>query len=59
MQQRPRQNDVAILWPPGREPLIVSAYYDNPAATLAQRDAVLAGVGEIVAGLVLPVARGR
>lgn len=52
-------NDVAILWPPGREPLIVSAYYDHPAATPAQRDAVLAGVGRIVAGLVPPAAFGR
>lgn len=45
-------NDVAIVWPTRREPLLVSAYYDNPALESAQRDAVLAEVGRIVAGLV-------
>lgn len=46
-------NDVAILWPPGRGPLLVAAYYaDAVAATPAQRNAVLAEVGRIVAGLV-------
>lgn len=46
-------NDVAILWPPGRGPLLVAAYYaEATAATQAQRNAVLADVGRIVAGLV-------
>ena len=46
-------NDVAILWPPGRGPLLVAAYYAEAAtATQAQRNAVLADVGRIVAGLV-------
>lgn len=46
-------NDVAILWPPGRGPLLVAAYYaEASAATSAQRNAVLAEVGRIVAGLV-------
>ena len=46
-------NDVAILWPPGRGPLLVAAYYAGAAgATQAQRNAVLADVGRIVAGLV-------
>jgi beta-lactamase class A len=44
-------NDVAILWPPGRGPLLVTAYYVEAAATPEQRDAVLADVGRIVAGL--------
>ena len=48
-------NDVAILWPPGRGPLLVAAYYiDAVAATPEQRSAVLADVGRIVAGLVRP-----
>lgn len=46
-------NDVGIAWPPGRAPLLVAAYYaEAEATTQAQRDAVLANVGRIVAGLV-------
>ena len=47
-------NDVAILWPPGRGPLLVSAYYSEADASQDQRNAVLADVGRIVAGLVIP-----
>lgn len=50
-------NDVAILWPPQREPLLVSAYYDNPALESGQRDAVLAEVGRIVAGVVVAASK--
>jgi beta-lactamase class A len=42
-------NDVAILWPPNRKPLLVTAYYDNTNANVAARKAVLAEVGRIVA----------
>ena len=46
-------NDVAILWPPGRGPLLVAAYYDAPDEMEAElRDGVLAEVGRIAAGLV-------
>ncbi|QDH69552.1 class A beta-lactamase [Marilutibacter alkalisoli] len=44
-------NDIAIAWPPGRAPLLVSAYYDNGELPPEQRDAVLAEVGRIVASL--------
>lgn len=44
-------NDVAILWPPNRKPLLVTAYYDNTNANVAARKAVLAEVGRIVATL--------
>lgn len=44
-------NDLAIAWPPGHGPLLVTAYYDGPGATPEQRNAVLAEVGRIVAGL--------
>ena len=50
-------NDVAILWPPGRGPLLVSAYYAEAEASQDQRNAVLADVGRIVAGLVIPEAQ--
>ena len=49
---RTANNDVAILWPPRRKPLLVAAYYDNAAASVAAREAVLAGVGRIIAALV-------
>ena len=48
---RTASNDVAILWPPQRKPLLVTAYYDNVNAEAAARKAVLAEVGRIVATL--------
>ena len=46
-------NDVGIAWPPGHAPLLVAAYYaEAEDTTRAQRDAVLADVGRVVAGLV-------
>jgi beta-lactamase class A len=42
-------NDVAIVWPPGRKPLLAAAYYMNGATGPAARKAVLAEVGRIVA----------
>jgi beta-lactamase class A len=43
-------NDVAILWPPDRAPVLVAAYYIDSKAPLDLREAVLAGVGRIAAG---------
>jgi beta-lactamase class A len=44
-------NDVAILWPPRRAPILVAAYYTGSNATSTARDAVLAEVGRHVAAL--------
>ncbi|GFZ89505.1 class A beta-lactamase [Dyella caseinilytica] len=44
-----QRNDVAIMWPPQRKPLLVAAYYENADASDDQRAAVLAAVGRIVA----------
>lgn len=44
-------NDVAITWPPGRAPLIVSVYYDRKGSTMAKDAAVIAEVGRLVARL--------
>jgi beta-lactamase class A len=44
-------NDVAIIWPPNRQPLLVAAYYAAPAADDAGRSAVLAEVGRIAASI--------
>lgn len=45
-------NDIAIVWPPGRAPLLVTAYYAESSAPQETRNAVLAEVGSIAAGLV-------
>ena len=42
-------NDIAIAWPPGRAPIIVTAYYTGATVDAAARDAVLADVARIVA----------
>lgn len=42
-------NDVAVVWPPGRAPLVVAAYLTESPASSGARDAVLAEVGRIVA----------
>ncbi|HVX06129.1 MAG TPA: class A beta-lactamase [Rhodanobacteraceae bacterium] len=44
-------NDIAIVWPPGRKPILVAAYYMNNTTGPATRKAVLAEVGRIVAAL--------
>jgi beta-lactamase class A len=41
-------NDVAIVWPPGRRPLLVTAYLTHTQAPLAQRDAALAAVAALI-----------
>jgi beta-lactamase class A len=46
---RGEANDVAVIWPTGRSPLIVTAYYNNENATPELRDSVLADVGRIAA----------
>jgi beta-lactamase class A len=40
-------NDVAIFWPPRRQPLLVAAFCVNPAASDGQRHAALAEAGRI------------
>jgi beta-lactamase class A len=44
-------NDVAIVFPPGRKPLLVTAYYAGSPADAATRDAVLAEVGRLAASI--------
>ncbi|MFC5526002.1 class A beta-lactamase [Rhodanobacter ginsengisoli] len=44
-------NDVAILWPPQRKPLLVTAYYAESPADADGRHAVLAEVGRIAASI--------
>lgn len=42
-------NDIAILWPPRRPPLLVAVYQTESMATSDEQDAVIAAVGRIVA----------
>jgi beta-lactamase class A len=44
-------NDIAILWPAQRKPLLVTAYYADSPADAAGRNAVLAEVGRIAASI--------
>jgi beta-lactamase class A len=42
-------NDVGVLWPPGRAPILVSAYLTKTAVPPEQRNAAIAAVGQAVA----------
>ncbi len=42
-------NDIAVAWPPGRAPIVITAYFDGSHAYPESREAVLAEVGRIVA----------
>ena len=42
-------NDVGVLWPPGRAPVILAAYYVEARASDEERNAVLAEVGRLAA----------
>jgi beta-lactamase class A len=42
-------NDVGVLWPPGRAPIVVSAYLTETAVPPEQRNAAIAAVGQAVA----------
>jgi len=44
-------NDVAIIWPPQRKPLLVTAYYAGSTIEADERHAVLAEVGRIAASI--------
>ncbi|WP_246197544.1 class A beta-lactamase [Pseudoxanthomonas sacheonensis] len=44
-------NDIAIVWPPGRAPLLVTAYYAEYPQPQEARNAVIAEVGRIAASI--------
>jgi beta-lactamase class A len=44
-------NDIAVIWPPGRAPILVTAYYTEARATDDERNAVLAEVGRLATTL--------
>ena len=46
---RGTSNDVGVLWPPGRAPVVLACYLTGSTADGARRDAALAAVGRSVA----------
>jgi beta-lactamase class A len=50
--ERGTANDIAIVWPPGRGPIVVTAYLTATTAAAAQRNAALAEVGRLAASVV-------
>jgi beta-lactamase class A len=44
-------NDIAVIWPPGRGPLVVTVYFAESPAPTDARNAVIAEVGRLVAGM--------
>jgi beta-lactamase class A len=42
-------NDIAVIWPPGRAPIIVTAYYAGSNASDDERNAVIAKIGRLAA----------
>jgi beta-lactamase class A len=41
-------NDVAVLWPPGRAPMVVTVYLTNTSASAERRNAAIAEVGRAI-----------
>jgi beta-lactamase class A len=50
--ERGTTNDIAVLWPPGHAPVVVTAYLTNTTASLDRRNAAIAEVGRLVAAAV-------
>jgi beta-lactamase class A len=44
-------NDIGIIWPPGRQPILVAGYYAGSHASDDQRNAILAEVARIAAAI--------
>ena len=42
-------NDVAVVWPPGRPPILIAAYSSDSTRALAQLDAAHAEIGRLIA----------
>jgi beta-lactamase class A len=48
---RNASNDIAVIWPPQRAPIIVTTYYSEGGGSDDQRSAVIADVGRLIATL--------
>jgi beta-lactamase class A len=47
--ERGTTNDVGVVWPPGRAPIVVAIYYTETSIAAEKRNAVLAAVGRALA----------
>ena len=47
--ERGTTNDVGVVWPPGRAPIVVAIYFTETTVTAEKRNAVLAAVGRALA----------
>lgn len=45
-------NDIGVVWPPGRAPVLVAAYLTGASVSPEERDATIAGVGKAVAAII-------
>jgi len=45
------RNDVAVVWPPGRSPFVAAVYLTGVTVAAEKRDAVIADVGRLIAGV--------
>ncbi len=43
-------NDIGVLWPPGRAPILVTIYFTQNTLSEDTRNAVIADVGQVIAG---------
>jgi len=50
--ERGTANDVGIVWPPGRAPVLVAVYLTDTTKSADQRNAIHAAVGRAVAAAV-------
>ena len=42
-------NDIGVIWPPGRPPIVVTAYLGEAPGSVESQEAILADVARIVA----------
>jgi beta-lactamase class A len=42
-------NDIAVIWPPGRGPIVATAYFAESPGSVDDRNAMLAQVGRLIA----------
>jgi beta-lactamase class A len=50
--ERGTNNDIGVLWPPGRAPVLVTSFLTQTSADLGVRDRAISEVGRVVVGLV-------
>jgi beta-lactamase class A len=47
--ERGSTNDIGLIWPPGRKPIIIAVYLTNTDAAPGHRNATIASIGRLVA----------